>query len=305
MLRIITSSTWGFARLGHPESAGRLEAIRPILEKYPQELLESPHPNVLRHTAEVHSERMVRRAELRSAESGDLDPDTPTSPATWRAALLAQTAALLAVEEAAREPGLRLFLPTRPPGHHATRQQSMGFCLFNHIALAAHHAAAHCALSPVLVVDFDVHHGNGTQDIFYTRGDVFYFSMHQYPLYPGTGLAHERGEGEGEGWTRNLPVPPGTPRRQQMAFFKEVLGEVSASARPRLVLVSAGFDAHRADPLANLLLEAEDFGEMTREIVAVADKYADGRIISFLEGGYDPAALRESVETHLAALAGD
>ncbi len=304
MLRILTSSTWRFARQAHPESPRRLEALASVLAAYAQEQVERPDAHVLGATAQVHDATMIRAVEMASAACEDLDPDTPTSPETWTAALCAQTAAVLAVEEVRQAPGLRLFLPTRPPGHHATPHQSMGFCLFNHIALAAHYAATHAGLAPVLIVDFDVHHGNGTQDVFYARSDVFYFSMHQYPLYPGTGGSTERGEGEGEGWTRNLPIRPATPRREQVERFAATLDEVAEFAQPRLLLISAGFDAHRADPLANLLLEAEDFGDMTRHICRVADRYAEGSIISLLEGGYDPDALRESVQAHLSALSG-
>lgn len=302
MLRIIQSPSWGFARGDHPDSEGRWQAVAPLLEAYPCRKVQRPSAAILHRSLEIHSQVMLHRAERASVRGGVLDPDTPTSPETWTAALCAQAAALVAVAEVRSQPGLRLFLPTRPPGHHATPTHSMGFCLLNHVALAAHQAAKHPELTPVLIVDFDVHHGNGTQEIFYSRNDVFFFSMHQYPLYPGSGTEAETGEGPGRLWTRNLPIPPGTPRGRQMERFAGALREVAEFARPRLVLVSAGFDAHRADPLAHLLLEAEDFAEMTRAICAVADGYAEGRVVSFLEGGYCRQALRDSVEAHLAAL---
>jgi len=301
MPTVFISPLWRFERAGHPESAARLAALEPLWSEQPVRELQAG-PDIPEATALVHTPALIDAVEMACRESLDLDPDTPASPSTWRAVLAAQEAARLAVRSVAAGNCRRAFLPTRPPGHHATASRAMGFCLFNHIALAAELASQHADLSPVLIVDFDVHHGNGTEDIFYRRDDVYYFSMHQFPLFPGTGRAQETGAGPGEGWTRNLPLSPGTPREEQLRQFGAAMDEIERQVRPRLVLVSAGFDAHEADPLAGLRLRAEDFGALTRRLRALADRHAEGRILSFLEGGYDLAALRASVERHLAEL---
>jgi acetoin utilization deacetylase AcuC-like enzyme len=188
----------------------------------------------------------------------------------------------------------------RPPGHHAEPMQAMGFCLFNNVAVAAMQARRVHHLSRLAILDFDVHHGNGTQDIFWDDPDTLYVSTHQSPLYPGTGLATERGV---EGNILNRPLPPGTSSAAwRRVVERDVLPAIDAW-RPELVLVSAGFDAHAADPLANLMLVEDDFAWVTRELAGVAGRHAKGRIVSVLEGGYDPAALARSVVAHLRALA--
>jgi acetoin utilization deacetylase AcuC-like enzyme len=178
----------------------------------------------------------------------------------------------------------------------------MGFCLFNNVALAAAHAVQKHELGRVLVVDFDVHHGNGTQDIFYESPAVYFFSIHRYPFYPGTGAAHETGTGAGLGTKFNVPVPFGTARKTYLEQFQTTLEQAATRARPELILISAGFDAHRADPVGSLGLETEDFEPLTRLVVEAADQFCQGRIVSVLEGGYNVHALAESVECHMRAL---
>jgi acetoin utilization deacetylase AcuC-like enzyme len=192
----------------------------------------------------------------------------------------------------------------RPPGHHATPTRSMGFCLFNNIALAALHAKKAHQLSRILIVDFDVHHGNGTQDIFYEDGEVTFFSIHRYGMgfYPGTGAADETGRGKGAGHIVNAPIRFGTSRKDYHAAFDKALEKTADTIEPELVLLSAGFDAHGKDPIGSLGLETEDFTTLTRKVLAVAKAHARGRLVSCLEGGYNLDALAESVQAHLEEL---
>jgi acetoin utilization deacetylase AcuC-like enzyme len=192
----------------------------------------------------------------------------------------------------------------RPPGHHALAERAMGFCLFNHIAVAALVALEEHGLDRVLIVDWDVHHGNGTQDTFYADGRVGYFSIHRWPFYPGTGSADETGTGDGLGTTRNVPVLAGTARAAYIERFRRELEGFAAHIRPQLVLVSAGFDAHHEDPLGSFVLETEDFAVLTKIVLGLTATYAGGRVVSILEGGYNPPVLAESVATHLGELLG-
>jgi acetoin utilization deacetylase AcuC-like enzyme len=190
----------------------------------------------------------------------------------------------------------------RPPGHHALPKGPMGFCLFNNIAIAAKSAIADHSLDRVLVVDWDVHHGNGTQEMFWEDEQVGFLSIHRFPFYPGTGDRDEVGSGRGLGFTRNLPIEYGTPRKEYLAGFESNLEDFAAQVRPQLVLISAGFDAHRQDPIGSLQLETEDFAELTRIVRGIADVHCGGRIVSVLEGGYHPQRLAESVAVHLEGL---
>jgi acetoin utilization deacetylase AcuC-like enzyme len=192
----------------------------------------------------------------------------------------------------------------RPPGHHATPTRSMGFCLFNNIALAARHAKTAHGLTKILIVDWDVHHGNGTQDIFYEDPEVAFFSIHRFGqgFYPGTGDKDEIGRGKGEGFTFNEPVRYGTSRKDYHSRFTSMLEKAADKIKPELVLLSAGFDAHKDDPIGSLGLETEDFAVLTRQVLAVAKTHAKGRLVSCLEGGYNLEALAESVQLHLAGL---
>src|SRR4249919_381253 len=247
----------------------------------------------------VHAASLLHTVlETRPTQRVMLDPDTALSPASAEAALRAAGAAVAAVDAVLAGNGARAFCAVRPPGHHATADTTMGFCLFNNIAIAAAHAFAMHGLERVAIADFDVHHGNGTQAIFEHDPRVLFASSHQSPLYPDTGYANERGVGN----ILNAPLPPQAGGRAFRATWTNDLLPALDAFRPQLLLVSAGFDAHRRDPLAQLQLEAEDYAWLTAELRAIADRHAGGRIVSTLEGGYDLQALRESSVAHVGAL---
>jgi acetoin utilization deacetylase AcuC-like enzyme len=251
----------------------------------------------------VHDAAYIERiAELARRRGGRLDHDTVVSDQSFDVARFATGAACDAVSRVLRGEDSTALCVVRPPGHHALRRRAMGFCLFGNVAVAARSAIEEHGLDRVLIVDWDVHHGNGTQDMFYAAPRVGFFSIHRWPFYPGTGASDETGTGDGLGATRNLPTPFGTPRRQIIATFADELSSFAAHIRPQLVLVSAGFDAHAEDPIGSLGLETEDFVELTRVVQAVARDYANGRIVSVLEGGYNPPVLADCVATHLECL---
>ena len=227
-----------------------------------------------------------------------LDPDTVLSPASAEAALRAAGAGVAAVDAVLTGPDPRAFCAVRPPGHHATHDVAMGFCLFNGIAVSALHALDAYGLERVAIVDFDVHHGNGTQAIFEHDRRVFFASSHQWPLYPGTGARNETGVGN----IVNATLPPNADGTQFRAAWSSLLLPAVAAFRPQLLLVSAGFDGHRRDPLAELQLEASDFAWITRELVQLANRHCGGRIVSMLEGGYDLEGLAESSVAHVREL---
>jgi acetoin utilization deacetylase AcuC-like enzyme len=253
--------------------------------------------------ARVHEPDYLREMELLAQRGGGRpDPDTVVSPASFDAALVAAGAAVDAVNNVVAGDSKQALCLVRPPGHHAVRASSMGFCLVNNVAVAARAAIQHHGLERVLIVDWDVHHGNGTQDLFYDDPRVAFFSAHRYPFYPGTGAADETGTGDGLGSTLNLPFPMGVSRDRYLAEFTRELENFADRHRPQLVLVSAGFDAHRLDPVGSLGLECEDFDALTSAVQNVAAAHADGRLVSVLEGGYHPAMLAESLAVHLEAL---
>ncbi len=299
--------------LGHdtgqnPENAQRLIALMAHLDR--EGLLAGrrifePDPAPFEALAAVHDPALIERV-LEAADSGGrwLDGDTFVSPGSYEAAAYASGGALLAVDAALDDDPQRIFVLSRPPGHHATPDRAMGFCLFNHVAVAAQHALDHHGLERVAILDWDVHHGNGTQDIFYESGRVLYASVHQSPLYPGTGRREETGAGAGAGSTINVPLPPGADAGVYLGVFDgEILPRVR-EFRPRLLLISAGFDAHRDDPLALQRLTEDGFAALTRRVHDLARACCDGRLVLILEGGYHPAALARSVAAALRALDG-
>ena len=230
-----------------------------------------------------------------------LDADTIVSPDSEEIARLAAGGACRAVDAVLTGEADNAFVACRPPGHHATVGRSMGFCLYNNVAVAACYAQDKYPdlVKSVLIADFDVHHGNGTQDIFYADPSVYFFSLHQYPWYPGTGAAHERGMGAGEGYTRNVPVHAATPAEAYLRLFEDNLEQVLNDFTPDLVIISAGFDAHREDPLGELLLEDATYARLTRRL----KEAARGRVVSCLEGGYNLETLGATVRAHVTALA--
>ena len=233
---------------------------------------------------------------------GRFEEDTVVSHRSYEVALYAAGAVCDAVERVVRADDPHAFCLVRPPGHHALSNAAMGFCLFNNIAIAARVAIDELGLDRVLIIDWDVHHGNGTQEMFWEDGQVGFFSIHRWPFFPGTGQASETGSGRGLGATVNLPVEFGTSRREYIESFETSLSHFANKIKPQLVMVSAGFDAHLDDPVGSLGLETEDFAKLTEIALQVAREYAGGRLVSVLEGGYDPNALTDCVDGHLNAL---
>ncbi len=235
---------------------------------------------------------------------GRIEADTVACPKSYEVAMHAAGAVCDAVGKVASGAEKRSLCLVRPPGHHALAAAPMGFCLFNNAAIAAREAINQHGLDRVLIVDWDVHHGNGTQDSFWEDEQVGFFSAHRWPFYPGSGARQETGSGKGLGTTCNLPLEFGTSRDDYLGQFTNALGGFVAKINPQLIIISAGFDAHREDPVGSLGLEAEDFGKLTRLLIDMADVCAEGRLISVLEGGYNPQALADSLEAHLTELLG-
>jgi acetoin utilization deacetylase AcuC-like enzyme len=285
----------------HAERPARLLAVTEALRAaFPGRLDWREAPRASRgELLRVHAASLLHTVlETRPAQRVMLDPDTALSPASAEAGLRAAGAAVAAVDAVLAGNGTRAFCAVRPPGHHATVDTAMGFCLFNNIAVAAAHALAVHGLERVAIADFDVHHGNGTQAIFEHDPRVLFASSHQSPLYPDTGHANERGVGN----VLNATLPPQADGRAFRATWtNDLLPELDAF-RPQLLLVSAGFDAHRRDPLAQLQLEADDYAWLTAALRAIADRHSSGRIVSTLEGGYDLQALEECAVAHVGAL---
>ncbi|UGB39766.1 histone deacetylase family protein [Frateuria soli] len=287
---------------GHPESSARLHAVLAALDRdrfAALDRIEAPRASTAA-LERVHTPAHVARI-LGSAPSDGLvrlDEDTLMSPTSAEAALRAAGAVAAAVDAVLNERASRAFCAVRPPGHHATAGQAMGFCLFNNIAVGAAHALAEHGLERVAIADFDVHHGNGTQDVFAREPRVLFVSSHQWPLYPGSGGADETGVGN----VLNVPLPPDTDSMTFRRVWEDRLLPRLDAFRPQLLLVSAGFDAHRADPLAQLQLDADDYAWLTTRLVDIARLHAAGRLVSTLEGGYHLDALAASAAAHVEAL---
>ncbi len=296
---------------GHPESPSRYSAVMKALRedaKLWSGLLEVQAREAPRGDVQAcHTPQLYKQIERVVSEgTGYLDSDTVVSMRSLDAALYATGAACQAIDLVMRGEVSNAFVPVRPPGHHATPERAMGFCLFNNVAVAARYAQNHFpGIERVAIIDWDVHHGNGTQGVFYDDPTVFFFSSHQYPWYPGTGARGEHGVGRGLGSTLNVPLRALTPAVEQKRMFDAALDEISGKFKPDLILISAGFDSHKADPLGQLLLEDEDFVSLTATVKDWARQVCNGRIVSCLEGGYNLDTLGETVRAHVATLARD
>jgi acetoin utilization deacetylase AcuC-like enzyme len=288
---------------GHPERSERAEVMDVVADNWRQRGIEivAPPAATREQLARVHQGDYLRRISETNGRATQLDPDTYTSPETYEIALMAAGATVDAVERVLGSSHRAAVAMVRPPGHHAECDRAMGFCFFNNVAVGAAHARASGA-AKVAIVDYDVHHGNGTQHIFEADPHVLYISTHQFPYYPGTGAADEIGRGPGRGFTVNLPLEVGAVDADYQIVFNEVLVPVLRQFEPDLVMISAGFDAHERDPLAGMRLTTPAFAAMTAELRRVADECCRGRIVAVTEGGYDLQALAASLDSVVAVL---
>jgi acetoin utilization deacetylase AcuC-like enzyme len=288
--------------VGHPEQAARFDAAlkglpRPVDAAPPRAATDDEL--ALCHTREYIA---IAKRDIGSGRKDLSTGDTAISPGSLDASLHAAGTMLTAVDRVVSGEAKNAFCVVRPPGHHARPEQGMGFCVFNSIAVAARYAQRRHGIGRVLIVDWDVHHGNGTQDIFYSDKSVFFFSTHQSPWYPGTGARNETGEGAAEGTNLNCPLPAGSGREQILGAFHELLVPAAETFQPDLVMISAGFDSRAGDPLGNFFLTDQDFFDLTQLMMEVADRHADGRVVSVLEGGYNLPGLTAGVNAHARAL---
>lgn len=290
----------------HPESSARLTHIRDhltttgLINRCTRPAWSAVERDAL---LAVHSEQHLQAVQAFAAKGGgQIETDTVVSPESYDVALLACGAAVDATRRVVAGEDTSALVIARPPGHHCLADAPMGFCLLANVAVAARYALDRLGLDRVLVVDWDVHHGNGTQDIFYSDERVGFFSIHRYPFYPGSGAADETGSGAGLGATLNVPIGFGTSRRDYLSQFEVALDRFASKLRPQLVIISAGFDAHAEDPVGNLGLESEDFVPLTQIVQTIAAQHAGGKLVSVLEGGYRPVRLAESVGLHLETL---
>lgn len=293
--------------LGHPESPNRLRAIVQQLEQsgtMARLIRIAPRMAEDEWITKVHTAAYLASLKQHAPASGrvSLDPDTSMSPGSLTAAYLAAGGALAGIDAMMNNEVEHVFCAVRPPGHHAEAGRAMGFCLMNNVAIAARYAQKKHGLSRVLIVDWDVHHGNGTQHSFEDDPSVLFFSTHQFPHYPGTGRESEHGRGAGEGYTINVPMEAGEGDDEYRAVFHKVLVPAAERFKPELVIISAGFDAHKDDPLANMGLTEAGYAELTGIVAGIARKHAQGRILSSLEGGYNLTALAASVDAHVRGL---
>jgi acetoin utilization deacetylase AcuC-like enzyme len=295
----------------HPESPERLLAIQKHLEEtglLSQMKIITPElrSDIQEWITTVHSASYYQSLKRRTPQQGRayLDSDTPLSLLSFHAAEMAVSGLLMTLDEVMARRVKNGFCAVRPPGHHAEETHAMGFCLFNNVAIGARYLQKEYHLERIFILDWDVHHGNGTQHSFYSDPTVFYFSTHQYPFYPGTGSDRECGSGDGEGFTLNCPLAAGAGDREMLSRFNRELANAVAAFQPDFILISAGFDAHKDDPLASLNITTDGFAEMTTIVKGLAETYCGGRVVSALEGGYNLDALSESVARHVRVLMG-
>jgi len=292
----------------HPESPRRIEAIYRMIEKeisFPLAEIK-PRPATEKEIQLVHSPSYVQAIKDTSGkERVVLDPDTATSTRSYEIALLAAGGLLEAVDQIMERKIKNGFALVRPPGHHAENARAMGFCLFNNVAIGAEYLIKKHSLKRILVVDWDLHHGNGTQHSFQKRNDVLYFSTHQFPHYPGTGYWDETGTEEGEGFTVNVPLAPGKTDMDYLCIFQKILSPITNAFKPEFILVSAGFDIYLNDPLGGMLVSEQGFGAMTWELMSLAHQLCQDRLLFTLEGGYDLQGLQLGIKNVLLQLRGE
>jgi acetoin utilization deacetylase AcuC-like enzyme len=290
---------------GHPERVERAEVMQAVVSEWTRHggIAREARPAERAELLRVHSEHHLATIDRTAGRTSSLDPDTFASPHSRDVALLAAGAALLGVETIVQSKATRAFALVRPPGHHAERDRAMGFCLYNNVAAAAAHAVA-LGMERVVVMDYDVHHGNGTQWMFYEDPRVLYISTHQYPFYPGTGAAEDTGRGKGVGFTLNVPLEAGATDGDYHDVFETVVIPVIDQFRPELVMISAGFDAHERDPLARMRLSTPGYASLTKSLCEAADRHCHGRVVAVTEGGYDLAALKACLQTTVSLLDG-
>ena len=290
----------------HPESPERLIRIYDMLRKWKPagDILDVPTREATREELElIHTSHHIDTvANTANMENFYLDGDTPTSRRSYDAALVAAGSGIEMTDYVLDSKISSGFALVRPPGHHAEADRAMGFCLFNNIAIAAAHAIEVRGVERILIVDWDLHHGNGTQHSFYNDKHVLYFSTHQYPYYPGTGHYQECGQGDGIGYTVNAPLPPGQTNDDYLAIYQEILVPIAESLKPQLILVSAGFDTHVDDPLGQMRITAEGYGKLTAVLKQIAENHCEGKILHFLEGGYNLDGLVSGVREVLDVL---
>jgi len=294
-------------RDGHPESPERLAAIYAAIAADRENLRYdevTPREATVNEIALNHSTEYIRSIEQTAGRAYvSLDPDTHTSAGTWEAARLAVGAVLSGIDLIMNHSGKRAFALVRPPGHHAEHSRAMGFCIFNNIAVGAQYLRSAHRLERILIFDWDLHHGNGTQHAFYSSADVLYLSVHQYPYYPGTGSLDETGQGQGAGYTVNIPLSGGQGDQDYAYIMEQIVAPAAVLFKPQFILVSAGYDIYHRDPLGTMQVTPHGFYSMAQTLVRLADELCDGRILFALEGGYHAEGIAQSVKYTLRALA--
>ena len=290
----------------HPENSARIiNTIKHLRSANCWQKLDikKPRAATVTEVSAIHSTSQIEQvAEIARSGGEYLDPDTYVSSDSYEAALNAAGAPLTAIDLIMDKKADNAFCLVRPPGHHATPEKGMGFCLFNNVAIAAKYIQSRYSLDRIVIIDWDVHHGNGTQDAFYDDPSVMYFSMHRYPFYPGTGAEEETGKDSGSGFTINIPLSYNTEPQEYLKFFEDILEKRIKPFNPQFILISSGFDAYRLDPISGLSLEASDYNKLTKLTQNIAKDCCDGRIVSCLEGGYHLLDLPKCIEEHLNGL---